>query len=99
MFLRGFWIPPIICGLITIGCAARLNSRMAYYDGVSTYMKFNSGQFVNNAESMNNKNDSDSTNGKKESDKEFKSQMDRVAEIMRVTSESVVETLSNILKK
>ena len=35
------------------------------------------------------------TKDKKASDKEVKSQMDRVAEIMRVTSDSVVETLSN----
>lgn len=118
MFPRGFWIPPMICGMLAAGCAARTAwtaRAFAGYQNARFY--YNAANCRQNAGAQDDKEKTAHTEapsgntqkseeqGKTEasSDKKQKtgeqSQMDRVAEIMRASTESTIQALSDIFKQ
>ena len=106
MFFRHFWVPPLICGLLFAGCTARTAwTAQACADYANChrpcYSEPGSGdkkeQPTAERNQQNSKPASDSM--QQDSKSEDKSQIERVAEIMRASTESTIQALSEIFNK
>lgn len=97
MFPRYLWVPPVICGLLAAGCAAGAawNARafaefQKSFD--SHHNKHGSSQEETKQDSADSGTAHDAGGAAKDSN------LERIAEIMRTSTESTIQMLSDIFK-